>query len=235
MLTPPRDRIAGRLYNVGPEVSMMRSRLLSVGLSVSVCIAAVAATKEAQPATATRPATTTATTTTQASAPPKPANSYSKITEKDAEQINFDLLPGDMDFVTPVAADLDNLDDGSRKRLIEWTEKLNDWAGAKEPNVPQRVRNLLHICALADMAHSEFEGETAYVIFEKLKSEVDKDELIKSCLWAALYLNEGRAVTRAPELGWDEEIDEDSLRERAGVYAAKLAGRLLGKLPKKEQ
>jgi len=213
----------------------MRGRLIPVGLSVGVFVAAVAATMNAAEPTRpqTRPSTTTA-STTQAAVATRPANSYSKITEKDAEQINFDLLPGDMDFVTPVAADLDNLDDGSRKRLVEWADKLNDWPGAKEEKVPQRVRNLLHVCALADMAHSEFEGETAYVIFEKLKSEVDKDELIKSCLWVALYLNEGRAVTRAPELGWDEEIDEDSLRERAGVYAAKLAGRLLGKLPKKE-
>jgi hypothetical protein len=139
-----------------------------------------------------------------------------------------------MDFITPVAPDLDNLDDASRRRLVEWAEKLNEWAGSKEENVPQRVRNLLHVCALADLAHAEFEGETAFVVFEKLKSEVDRDVLLKSCLWIALHLTEGRAITRAPELGWDEEIDEDMLRERAGMYAAKLAGRLLGKLPKKD-
>jgi hypothetical protein len=187
------------------------------------------------PRPATKPATTQAATqAAAAAAPAKPDNSYNAITQKDIDEIKFDDVEDDTGFITPLAADLDNLDNDSKKRLDDWTAKLSDWAGAKEENVPQRVRNLMSVASLADMIHSEFEGETAYVIFDKLKSEVDKDQLIKACAWMVLKPNEGRCVTRIPELGWDEEVEEDGIRERSSMYAKKLLGRLVGKLPKKE-
>jgi hypothetical protein len=187
------------------------------------------------PRPASKPATTQAATqAAAAAAPAKPENSYNAITQKDIDEIKFDDVEDDTGFITPLAADLDNLDNDSKKRLDDWTAKLSDWAGAKEENVPQRVRNLMSVCSLADMIHSEFEGETAYVIFDKLKSEVDKDQLIKACAWMVLKPNEGRCVTRIPELGWDEEVEEDGIRERSSMYAKKLLGRLVGKLPKKD-
>src|SRR3954464_595953 len=187
------------------------------------------------PRPATKPATTQAATqAAAAAAPAKPENSYNAITQKDIDEIKFDDVEDDTGFITPLAADLDNLDNDSKKRLDDWTAKLSDWAGAKEENVPQRVRNLMSVACLADMIHSEFEGETAYVIFDKLKSEVDKDQLIKACAWMVLKPNEGRCITRIPELGWDEEVEEDGIRERSSMYAKKLLGRLVGKLPKKD-
>lgn len=210
----------------------MRSTLI-VALAGSVCLLSRAET----PRPASRPATTQATTRAAAAAAPavaKPENSYNAITQKDIDEIKFDDVEDDAGFITPLAADLDNLDNDSKKRLDDWTAKLSDWAGAKEENVPQRVRNLMSVCSLADMIHSEFEGETAYVVFDKLKSEVDKDQLIKACAWMVLKPNEGRCVTRIPELGWDEEVEEDGIRERSSMYAKKLLGRLLGKLPKKD-
>jgi hypothetical protein len=185
----------------------------------------------------THPATTQASTqpATQAAAKPDPSkqNSIAKITQKDIDAITYEDAEEDTGFITPLAADLDNLDNDSKKRLDDWTAKMHDWAGYKEENVPQRVRNLMSVCSLADMVHSEFEGETAYVVFDTLKSEVDKDELIKACAWIVLKPEEGRCVTRIPELGWDDDADEDALRERSALYAKKLLGRLVGKLPKK--
>ena len=185
-----------------------------------------------QPKAATQAAATLAAEASKTDA--KKENSFKKITQKDIEGISYDDVESDSGFITPLAADLDNLDNDSKKRLDEWVAKLNDWAGSKEENVPQRVRNLMHVCSLADMVHSEFEGETAFVVFDKLKSEVDKDILIKACAWIVLKPEEGRAITRAPELGWDDDAEEDALRERAAMYAKKLLGRLEGKLPKKE-
>jgi hypothetical protein len=207
--------------------------------ALAFCLCPLARAQSPRPAT-TKLATTQATTQAAAAAPAatpapaKPENSYNAITQKDIDDIKFDDVEDDAGFITPLAPDLDNLDNDSKKRLDDWTTKLSDWAGAKEENVPQRVRNLLSVACLADMIHSEFEGETAYVIFDKLKSEVDKDELIKACAWMVLKPSEGRCITRIPELGWDEEVEEEGVRERASMYAKKLLGRLVGKLPKKE-
>lgn len=202
---------------------------ITVTLSaILISAATVLFAADAKPAA--HPATTTAATTTAA----KPKLSVNDITQKQIDAITYEDAEEDTGFITPLAENLDNLDNDSKKRLDDWTAKLNDWPGSKEESIPQRVRNLMHVCALADMVHSEFEGETAYVVFDKLKAEVDKDVLIKACAWMVLKPDEGRAITKIPELGWEDDIEEEPLRERASLYAKKLLGRLLGKLPKKE-
>jgi hypothetical protein len=203
---------------------------------VSICLlgallAAISDADQPKPAASS----TQAKAATHASAASKPKGyAYKAITQKEIDSITFDDIEDDAGFITPLAPDLDNLDDDSKKRLDEWVAKLNDWPGSKVDDVGQRVRNLLHVASLADMVHSEFEGETAFVVFDKLKSEIDKDVLIKACAWIILKPNDGKAITKVPELGWDDDADEDALRERAQMYAKKLLGRLEGKLPPKE-
>lgn len=206
-------------------------RLTSIAILIGLVCSCVGAET---PRPTSKPATTQATTQAAAVAAPKPEDPYNAITQKDIDGITYEDAEDDTGFITPLAADLDNLDNDSKKRLDDWTAKLNDWAGAKEENVPQRVRNLMSVASLADMIHSEFEGETAYVIFDKLKSEVDKDQLIKACAWMVLKPSEGRCITKIPELGWDDDVEEDGIRERSSMYAKKLLGRLVGKLPKKD-
>jgi hypothetical protein len=160
--------------------------------------------------------------------------SINKITKKEIDAITYEDVEEDTGFILPIAADLDNLDDDTKKRLDDFMAKVHDWGGARDEFVPQRVRNLMTICALSDMIHGEFERELPYLIFDKVKAEVDKDELIKVCAWMTLKPEEGRAITRIPELGWDDDVDEASIRERASLYGKKLLGRLVGKLPRKE-
>ena len=205
----------------------MISRTLLTLSATLACSATVLLAADSQPPA--HPATTTA----AATKPAKPKLSINDITQKQIDAITYEDAEEDTGFITPLAENLDNLDNDSKKRLDDWTAKLNDWPGSKEESIPQRVRNLMHVCALADMIHSEFEGETAFVVFDTLKSEVDKDELIKACAWIVLHPEEGRCITRIPELGWDDDVDEDGIRERSSLYAKKLLGRLLGKLPKK--
>ena len=207
-------------------------RIFIVVLSVCLLGAFLGAITEADQPKAAAPSTQ-ARAATQAATKPK-EDAYKAITQKEIDSITFDDIEDDAGFITPLAADLDNLDDDSKKRLDEWVAKLNDWPGSKVEDIGQRVRNLLHVASLADMVHSEFEGETAFVIFDKLKSEIDKDVLIKACAWIILKPNDGKAITKVPELGWDDDAEEDGLRERAQMYAKKLLGRLEGKLPKKE-
>jgi len=209
--------------------------VLCVLVSLALADVPKPADAKAKPAATTLAATTQAKATTVASAAAAKTNPLDQITQKDIDGITFDDVEDDAGFITPLAADLDNLDNDSKKRLDDWTAKLDDWAGAKDDNVGQRVRNLMSVASLADMIHSEFEGETAFVVFDKLKAEVDKDQLIKACAWMVLKPEEGKCVTKIPELGWDDEVEEDQIRERSSMYAKKLLGRLLGKLPKKDQ
>jgi hypothetical protein len=207
-------------------------RLLIAMLSASLVPVAVAADAPRSPAA---PATTQAATRPAVQSPEaKVRASIAKITQKEVDAITYEDVEEDTGFILPIAADLDNLDDDTKKRLDDFMAKVHDWGGARDENVPQRVRNLMTICALSDMIHGEFERELPYLIFDKVKAEVDKDELIKVCAWMTLKPEEGRAITRIPELGWDDDVDEASIRERASLYAKKLLGRLVGKLPRKD-
>ena len=187
-------------------------------------------------------ATTTTAPTTQSAATTKPQMSpeakvrasINSITKKQIDEITYEDVEEDTGIILPIVNTLDDVDNDTRKRLDDFMAKVQDWPGAKDDNVPQRVRNLMTVCALSDMIHGEFEREAPYMIFDLLKAEVEKDELIKVCAWMTLKPDEGRQITRIPELGWEDEVDEASVRERASGYAKKLLGRLLGKLPKKD-
>ena len=211
----------------------MRQRLIPL-------LTATALSPLAIGADASKPAPTQSTTTSTkpAAAPQTPEAkvraSIAAITQKEIDALTYEDVEEDTGFILPLTADLDHLDDDTKKRLDDWMAKVHDWSGAREEFVPQRVRNLMTVCALSDMIHGEFERELPYMIFDKLKAEVDKDELIKVCAWMTLKPDEGRAITRIPELDWDHDVDEPSVRERASLYAKKLLGRLVGKLPRKD-
>lgn len=210
----------------------MRHSLIVV---LAAAVAPVALAADA-PKPTTAPATQSVATTRKVVETPeqKVRASIAKITKKEIDAITYEDVEEDTGFILPLAADLDYLDDDTKRRLDDWTAKVQDWPGSREEFTPQRVRNLMTVCALSDMIHGEFEREAPYVIFDMLKAEVDKEELTKICAWMALKPDEGRVITRIPELGWDDEVDEASVRERASLYAKKLLGRLVGKLPRKE-
>src|SRR5687767_8329000 len=84
-----------------------------------------------------KPASPAKTTTTAAAS--KPKSPLDQIAPKEIDAITYEDSEEDTGFITPVAADLDHMDEESKKRLDDWTAKLHDWAGSKEENVPQRV------------------------------------------------------------------------------------------------
>ena len=73
-----------------------------------------------------------------------------------------------------------------------------------------------------------------YVIFEKLKREMPREKLTKALAYIILKPDEGKMVLQAPDLGFEEDAPEPDVRERHVIYAKKLLGRLVGKLPPKE-
>jgi hypothetical protein len=167
---------------------------------------------------------------------PKPSEPFDSITRKDIDAITYEDAAIDNGFVTPLAQDLAHLDgdDDRKNRYEDFVDKLSDWEPGREKALGQRVRNWMAVCTFGDLGRSEFEAEVPYAVFEKIKKDIPRDQLIKALAWVILKPNEGKTITKAPDLGVEDELDEEQVRLRSAIYAKKLLGRLLGKLPPKE-
>jgi hypothetical protein len=167
-------------------------------------------------------------------APAKPIEPWEKITDKDIASINFEDAQEDQGFVTPLAQDLSNLDDDSKKELNNLGDKMDNWVPGQEKDLAQQIRNWMCLCTFADLGRGLFEAEVPYVVFEKLKRDTPKEKLTKALAYIILKPDEGKLVLKAPDLGFEDDAPEADVRERHVIYAKKLLGRLVGKLPPKE-
>jgi ABC-type multidrug transport system permease subunit len=176
----------------------------------------------------------TATATTEPSTRPSimaQLAPWTAITPEDIAKITYDDLPSDQSTVTPVATGLDDLDDDGKKRMDDFTAKLDDWQPGKNVNLEQRVRNLLAVAAITDILQDQHEGQIAYIVFEHLRFDVEEEKLKKILAYISLHPEGGKVPTQIPELGIDGEVFEDGIRERVEMYARKLLARLVGKVP----
>lgn len=177
-------------------------------------------------------------TNTKIDKSPEPAreiDSWEKVTEKDADEITYEDAMDDTNIVFPWYPDFERVgDDEDRKKSFEeWKGKLESWDCNREENVGQRVRNFISLMALVDVMQMEWEGETAPIIFERMKKEIPRDQLLKAATFVALKPEVGTVLDKCPDVGIDDGTNEERVRERVGVYAKKVVGRLLGKLPPK--
>ena len=164
----------------------------------------------------------------------KPAKQpWESITDKEIDAITYEDAEIDRGFVTPLAEDLNHLDEESLKRLEDVQAKFDQWLPGQEKEVGQRVRNFMCLATLPDLGRAEFEAELPYVIFEHLKKEIPEQQLKKTLAWVILKPKEGKAVLEAKPLGIEGPADEGPVRQRSVIYAKKLLGRLVGKLPPK--
>ena len=154
---------------------------------------------------------------------------WEDVTDDDLKKVEYDDLPDPNGTVVPLASDLDNLEDDAKKRLESFAEKLADWKPGKVEDVGQRVRNLLSVCAVTDLIQDPLEPQIPFVVFEKLKSEIPKEQLKKAAGWVAIKPEEGTVVLNIADLGLEGEMPEPEVRERTGLYAKRLLMQLLGK------
>jgi hypothetical protein len=145
----------------------------------------------------------------------------------------FDRLPPDTGVVTPVAK-LDELaDPDDNDQLEAITAALATWAPGQVADPVQRVRNYLFVPAVIDVFQMPIERFVPLIIFNQLKTAMPKDQLEKILFWIAVHPDEGdtSAVDNLRPLGIDSApSDMAEVRNRTGVYAVKLLGRLLGKI-----
>jgi hypothetical protein len=181
---------------------------------------------EAKPAEhATAPGTTPV--DTKPTEPPKPP------TDEQIAQIRWEEFSADNTWVCPFAQDFSRNEEFP-ERKTDWEDflaKFAVWAPGHVFDNTEKVRNLICACALMDIGQGQFEAELPLFVYQRLRREVPDEKLKAILAYMAFYPNEGGVIGTAPELNLDIGVGEDQIRERLQVFAVKMLGRMLGKLP----
>jgi ABC-2 type transport system permease protein len=167
--------------------------------------------------------------------PPMPASWRAVTMEQIDRDLRFDRLPPDGGVVSPIAAPDEDPDTDLANHLDFIASALTQWKPAQVADPVQRVRNVLFVAAVPDVFQMEpLERFIPRVVFEHLRQNVPKEDLARILYWIALHPAQGddSAVDdlRVFRLG-NGPSDIEQTRERVALYAVKLLGRLLGKIP----
>jgi outer membrane biosynthesis protein TonB len=192
------------------------------------------ATPPATPPPSSPPATAPGELT--AKIPSSPAATWHGVTMTDIERdLIFTRLPPDSGIVTPISTPDDEPDPDTAAQLDQIRLALPNWKPGKVDDAVQRVRNYLYVAAVVDVFQMEnLERYLPHVVYERLQSDFPKEDLTKILYWIALHPADGNdhAVDEMRSLGLGNGPgDMDTTRERAAIYAVKLLGRILGKIP----
>lgn len=153
---------------------------------------------------------------------------YEAITEAQIDGITYNDLPGDNEFVTPLAPPSNNPDDGAP--VGEFATKLRAWAPAHLDDAGQSIRNLVCVAAIADVSQDVREGKIARAVFNELQARFDRDQLRHALAWIILCPDDGTVINNVPELGLRRHPPQVTIRSRSVLYAGKFLGRVLGKI-----
>ncbi len=158
---------------------------------------------------------------------------WDQITDEQINSLKFDGLPPDDGTVAPVAPSATDIKVPEMKeRVRRVIEKLPAWPLGHSGDDAQRVRNYLSAASIADASEdTDFEGPMARAVFDRLRADFDQTELIHILAYIAIEPDQGTVLEDAPELDLHGPINADTIRSRNVMYALKLLGRLLGKLP----
>ena len=168
---------------------------------------------------------------------PVPQQPWERVTAADIERdLHFQRLPPDAGVVAPIARLSDRRDSFVVEHLDCIELMLDEWGPAHESDPVQRVRNVLYLAAAPDVLQMEqIESVVPLVVFDWLQREIPAEQLPGLLYWVALHPFDGddSAAERfhGACLEIDPPEDRELLRYRAGMYAAKLLGRLSGRLP----
>ena len=165
---------------------------------------------------------------------PEPA-SWQQVTPAHIDEVMFERLPSDSGVVSPIARADEPMEPELETELEEVRTRLVTWGPARVADPVQRVRNLLYVAAVPDVFQIPLERYIPHVVFERLQADVPKDDLIKILFWVATHPAGGddSAVDdlRTAGIPVNGPGDMEQARERVMLYALKLLGRLVGKIP----
>jgi ABC-2 type transport system permease protein len=157
-------------------------------------------------------------------------SAYEAVTDAQINSITYEDLQDDGGLVTPLVDSLDDISPAARQWIADFRPRLSAWPPGQEADPVQRVRNILSLCAVADIAEYQYEGEVPFVAFAQIQGSIPKPDLEKILAYIILRPGEGRVLTFADELGIHDAVDEAEARSRTAQYAKKLLGRILGKI-----
>jgi hypothetical protein len=174
--------------------------------------------------------------------PPRPPRtfagpqSWEEVTPADVDRnMIFTHLPPDEGIVTPIAPFDEQPDPDLAAEIEAVRERLPYWGPGQVEDPVQRARNYLYIPAVADVFQMPVERFLAPVIYERLQEVFPREQLIQILYWIAMHPNEGddHAVDQLQDAGLATNGPSDiaQARERVALYAVKLLGRLMGKIP----
>ena len=165
---------------------------------------------------------------------PEPA-SCQQVTPAHIDEVMFERLPSDSGVVSPIARADEPMEPELETELEEVRTRLVTWGPARVADPVQRVRNLLYVAAVPDVFQIPLERYVPHVVFERLQGDVPKEDLIKILFWVATHPAGGddSAVDdlRSAGIPVNGPGDMEQARERVMLYALKLLGRLVGKIP----
>lgn len=148
------------------------------------------------------------------------------------DDLVFDRLPPDSGVVTPIASADQQPGADVSGDLDTLASSLPDWPPGHVADPVQRVRNYLYVASVIDVFQLPTEPFVPLLIFDRLQTEIPKDDLVKILYWIAVHPDQGddSAIGDLQPLGVQRgAADKTEVRGRAGVYAVKLLGRLTGK------
>jgi ABC-type transport system involved in cytochrome c biogenesis permease component len=165
---------------------------------------------------------------------PEPA-SWQQVTPAHIDEVLFERLPSDAGVVSPIARADEPIEPELEAELEEVRTRLVTWGPGRVADPVQRVRNLLYVAAVPDVFQIPLERYVPHVVFERLQGDVPKEDLIKILFWVATHPAGGddSAVDdlRSAGIPVNGPGDMEQARERVMLYALKLLGRLVGKIP----
>ncbi len=158
--------------------------------------------------------------------PPALNEPWQRLSANDVAGIRYDDLPPDDGIVAPVATSPAVATTTGQARIRSIADTLARWPPAREGTLEQRARNLLVVCASADLAEDENEGDIALIVFDRLRTLAPAPELARVLAWIVLHPTEGTADADLSPFGIEPVTDGRAVRERSAVYARKLLLRL---------
>ncbi|HEY1107183.1 MAG TPA: ABC transporter permease [Opitutaceae bacterium] len=162
--------------------------------------------------------------------PPPPDPPWAKLTEKDAEALDYNVPP-DNAIVSPFAAADEEYDDFTKQILDGIRAKLPSWPPGADGDDAACVRNILYVAAVPDAIQMPVERYVPRVVYEYLIDTYPKDKLIKILTYIAQNPESGPVVDDISDLGIEGSVGDPMLvRERAYLYAIKMVARLTGRV-----